>query len=63
MRYLIVLLLTGCVAWDKPGSTEESFQRDMYECEKDAAPVQNRIDRAHMVERCMKVKGWQLVPK
>jgi hypothetical protein len=31
----------------------------MYECERDAAPVQERGRNRQMIERCMRVKGWQ----
>jgi hypothetical protein len=31
----------------------------MYECERDAAPVQDRGRNRQMIERCMRVKGWQ----
>lgn len=58
MRYLFVLLLAGCVTYDKPGSTEADYNRDMYECEKDVAPVQDAARRLPMIRRCMTVKGW-----
>ncbi len=63
MRYLVVLLvlLTGCAPqmWVKPGGTNEAFQADAYDCERDAAPMQNRYQAALMIERCLQVKGWR----
>lgn len=61
MRYLVVLLglAAGCSsAWVKPGGTDTAFQRDRYECEKDATALQSRWEASFMIERCLQTKGW-----
>lgn len=59
MRYIFVLLLAGCVNYTKPGSTEAEYNRAMYDCERDAAPVQDVARRLPMIQRCMSIKGWK----
>ena len=64
MYKLLILLLTlalaGCATNYKHQTRSASdFDRDMYECERDAAPVQDRARNRQMIERCMRVKGWQ----
>lgn len=55
----LFLLLTACVTHlDKPGGTSQEFQRDLYECKKDAAPVQSMPRYNAMVDECLAVKGW-----
>lgn len=61
----LVLLLAGCVSlppsgyvYRKPGSTEATYNEDIYACERDAAPVQNVIQKRQMMNRCMSTKGW-----
>lgn len=57
---LVTLALTGCATNYKYQPTSVSaLDRDMYECERDAAPVQERGRNRQMIERCMRVKGWQ----
>lgn len=62
MRILILaLLLTGCAqgwVYRKPGATEAMYDREIYECQRDAAPVQDLILKRDMINSCMKVKGW-----
>lgn len=65
MRYLaVVLALSGCQVsgcasqWVKAGGTQEEFRRDLYECQKDAAPVQYMPRYNRMVDDCLRVKGW-----
>jgi hypothetical protein len=57
---LLTLTLAGCAINYKHETTSASdFDRDMYGCERDAAPVQDRGRNRQMIERCMRVKGWQ----
>jgi hypothetical protein len=54
------LALTACATNYKHQTASASdFDRNMYECERDAAPVQDRGRNRQMIERCMRVKGWQ----
>lgn len=62
MRYLFaVLLLAGCADthWDKTGGTTEAFQRDLYECKKDAVAAPSNIDYENMVDECLALRGWR----
>jgi hypothetical protein len=57
---LLALALSGCATNYRHQTTSVSnLDRDMYECERDAAPVQDRARSRQMIERCMRVKGWQ----
>lgn len=54
------LLLAGCSTnYIQAGKSEADFNRDLYECERDAAPVQNALQRERMMDRCLQVKGWR----
>jgi hypothetical protein len=55
----LALALTGCATNYKQTASVSKLDRDMYECERDAAPVQERGRNRQMVDRCMRVKGWQ----
>ena len=55
---IIVLVLSGCSTWTHPVKGGESFQRDVYDCEVQAAPVQDPWRARLMTEKCMRVKGW-----
>ena len=60
LTLLLTLALAGCAANYKHQTTSASaFERDLYECERDAAPVQDRGRNRQMIDRCMRVKGWQ----
>jgi hypothetical protein len=55
----IALLLAGCLGnWVKPGGTNEQFQRDMYDCKRDSAAVEDVFRRISMEDQCMRSKGW-----
>ena len=57
---LLMLALTGCATnYKQQPMSASALDRDMYECERDAAPVQDRARNRQMIERCMRVKGWQ----
>jgi hypothetical protein len=61
----LLLALAGCqTVWvpAEPGTkTQADFQKDAYECERDAAVVRDGFQAAGMRDRCMRVHGW--VPK
>lgn len=58
MRYaLIALLLAGC-STNYTHTAKTDIRQDAYECERDAAPVQDRIQARLMVDRCLTSKGW-----
>lgn len=62
MRYLLVLaMLAGCATpeiWVKPSGTDAQLERDVYDCERDAAPVRDRWHAEGMINRCLRLKGW-----
>jgi hypothetical protein len=54
-----LLLLAGCATtWTQAGKSELEVKRDLYECEKDAAPIRSPIRAEAMIERCMELKGY-----
>lgn len=58
---IVLLALVGCAqgwVYRKPGATEAMYNREIYECRKDAAPVQDVILKREMINDCMRVKGW-----
>jgi len=56
---LLVAMLAGCSGWSKPGGTEQEFNRDQYECERDAAAQHDSTMAFYMKRRCMQLKGWR----
>lgn len=69
MRYvLIALLLTACTSmtiWDKPGSTQQTYNQDSYACEKDARQsgyfgtgLAGSINMKAFFDQCMIARGW-----
>jgi hypothetical protein len=57
---IFLATLTGCAGpWEKPGSSSEDFQRDLYGCRRDAAAVQDPNYMGYMIRQCLKVKGWR----
>jgi hypothetical protein len=79
MRKIAVtsLLLVGACAsqtiWDKPGGTQADFNRDTYECQKDAYAsggaayvgygVTQRTANVNMYNSCMVAQGYTARPK
>lgn len=55
----VALGLAGCTTWTQPLKTEADFNRDMYDCQRDAAPVQESFRASQMRSACMRVKGWR----
>ena len=52
-------LLIGCTTWQHPHKDESAFNRDIYDCEVQSAPVVDPWRAAQMRERCMRLKGWR----
>jgi hypothetical protein len=60
-------LLTACAkTWDKPGATEAEFNRDSYECQRDArmahgsfgGGLAGQFYMMGFAEQCMGARGW-----
>lgn len=77
MRVLLAVALVGLVSacaqpmiWDKPGANQADFNKDDYNCRKDAIAaggttyvgfgVTNRNADVSMYQRCMVASGWSL---
>jgi hypothetical protein len=66
----LTALLVGCapvMIWDKPGATQSDYNRDSYECEKDARQsgyygggIAGSIAMREFFKRCMISKGYTL---
>lgn len=63
MRYLIVLLLTGCAttqgAWHMDGSNEQMFYQDRGFCVAQSAMAYNVRQQTLIFAGCMQGKGWE----
>lgn len=63
IRHLLVLIpLTGVLGacgsvWNKPGTTPQEFQKDDYECKRDAKMAM-RINW-DLYNQCMQVRGYR----
>lgn len=55
----LVSLLTGCATWHHPFKDEAAFHMDAYDCDVQAAPVQDPMRAMMMKDRCMRLKGWR----
>ena len=61
-------LLGACATpkiWDKPGSTQAEFNKDSYECERDARQsggfgggIAGSLNMRDFFGRCMVARGW-----
>lgn len=57
---LIALAAAGCgTNYQHPTKDQAEFQRDLYDCERDAAPQVDPIYRRRMMDRCLRLRGWQ----
>jgi len=65
----LIILLVGCATmiWDKPGLTQDGFNRDHYECEKDARQSGyygggwvGSMNMREFYKRCMVSRGYTL---
>ena len=66
---MALALLFGCAEsyWDKYGATEQDFNRDSYECERDARQsgyygtgLAGSLNMQNFYGRCMVARGWTL---
>ena len=64
---LLVAGNAGCArfVWVKPGASQQDFQRDAYECERDmrqsgyfGTGFAAAINAQDFQERCMMARGW-----
>ena len=55
----VVLILSGCAHYTKPGGSSTEFENDYYQCQRDSAPVADQWRRIAMEDRCLKSKGWR----
>ena len=75
MVVAVLILAAGCAEqlyWKKAGATEADFQRDSYECKKDAYAtggavyvgygVTQRTPNSGMYSQCMVAHGYHLGP-
>jgi hypothetical protein len=67
---VLTTLATGCAkndnwAWDKSGSTQQSFSADHGQCRAQAfsVPGATVLQAALVLDGCMHGKGWQKVPQ
>ena len=56
--FLILAALAGCSTWNHQTKGKAEFERDAYECERDAAPVAEGMRAYNMRRQCMRLKGW-----
>jgi len=65
----LTALLVGCapMIWDKSDATQDDYNRDSYECEKDARQsgyygggIAGSIEMRNFFKRCMTAKGYTL---
>jgi hypothetical protein len=66
---LLAFILAGCapMIWDKSGATQDEFNWDSSECEKDARQngyygneLFGTMNKKEFLERCMTSKGYTL---
>ena len=56
----LAMLLSGCTTtFTHTTQAPAEFDRELYGCQVDAAPIQDRARSTEMVERCMMIKGWR----
>jgi hypothetical protein len=65
----LVVLLAGCapMIWDKSGATQNDYNKDSYDCEKDARQsgyygggIAGGLEMKEFFKRCMVSKGYSL---
>jgi hypothetical protein len=57
---IATVAVSACAAnYTHLSKSELDFERDMYQCEREAAPVQDRARNRQMIDRCMRVLGWR----
>jgi hypothetical protein len=57
---LLALLLSGCTTtFTHTTQAPTEFDRELYACQREAAPIQDRARSSDMIERCMAIQGWR----
>ena len=65
----LIILLVGCapMIWNKSGATQDNYNRDSHECEKDAGQSEyngdrlaGKINMREFFKRCMVSTGYTL---
>lgn len=55
----IAVLTTGCATWTHPYKGAPAFERDAYECQREAAAVQDPYRALEMQKACLRLRGWR----
>ena len=56
----LAMLLSGCTTtFTHTTQAPAEFDRELYGCQRDAAPIQDGARSSDMIERCMAIKGWR----
>ena len=56
----LAVLLSGCTTtFTHTTRAPTEFDRELYACQRDAAPIQDRARSRDLIERCMGIKGWR----
>jgi PBP1b-binding outer membrane lipoprotein LpoB len=53
------MFLTGCASQQPPGSSQRNYNRDLYECEREAT-FAGRDNKQQVFDSCMKARGYTL---
>lgn len=57
---ILAAALAGCgTTWTQPGRTDADWERDFYECQRDASAQADAGESTAMRQRCMRLKGWR----
>lgn len=65
VKYIIpaLALLAGCTSgYTHDAKPAAAFERDLYDCQVQAAAVTDARLRTQMWDRCLRVKGWRTAP-
>lgn len=67
---ILGVMFSGCATpmiWDKPGGTQQQYNKDSYDCEKDARQsgyfgrgFAGELEMRDFFKRCMTSKGYTL---
>jgi hypothetical protein len=56
---LVVVSLAGCTtAYEKPGATEDEFERTFASCRAESAFLPARASLTEFLQNCMRAQGW-----
>lgn len=56
---ILAMLVAGCATSMINSNPRADFERDYYDCQKDASTVSDQPRRYEMEQRCMRLKGWK----